>query len=327
MAKRLTETNIQEFEKRFGPVPKVVSRLIRPALIAGAGKTLSWSDWSAIEARTLPWLAATPGAEAVLDVFRENDADPDLPDIYKVEAAGIYDINATQVDKNERQVGKVAILALGFGGGVGALDAMAAGYGLYLEPAFKKFIVDRWRANNPWAVTFWSDLMEAFTNAFNNPGTAYAVGRVAYIFNPDYLGGTMFCYLPDGRPLTYANLHWENVKVEDENGDEEIVRRLRYQKGYERGYIWHGILAENITQAAAASLLRTAMVNIEKDRSFPGELVAHTHDELVAESYQDDEEACAAALKEHMEHRSSWAEGLPLVAETASNWYYTKTID
>ena len=334
---------IKDFEGRFGPVPKAVSRLIRPAFIAAPGKTLVWGDWSAIEARMLPWLAGAPG-EVVLDVFRQNDADPRLPDIYEIEAAGIYDVDAVEIHgarkdgdkdaKNMRQVGKVAILALGFGGGVGALEAMATGYGIHMELDFQRKVVGRWRANNPWAVNFWSELNDAFFRAWDNPGEVYTAGRVAYIFLPDYLKGTMLCYLPDGRPLAYAALRREKVKFEDDETGEEVTEwKVRYQKGYKRGSIWHGILAENITQGGAASLLRDLLVRLELAESdvpeelYPRWVVGHTHDECITECWERDAALAEAALKAEMEFVPAWAEGLPLVAETSQNWFYTKTID
>ena len=136
------DRDIVAFEAKFGVVPKVVSRLIRPAFIAKPEHTLVWGDWAYVEARILPWLSSSAGGEKTLDIFRTNDTDPALPDIYKIEAGGIYDIDPLSVDKEKRQVGKLATLALGFGGGVGALEAMATGYGIYMEPEFQKFIVD-----------------------------------------------------------------------------------------------------------------------------------------------------------------------------------------
>jgi len=321
----LTETQIIAFADKYGPVPKVVSRLIRPALTAAPGHTLVWGDWSSNEARVLPWLSDSEGGDALLDVFRANDGDPDMPDVYKLEAAGIYDKDPYDVDKTERQVGKVAILALGFGGGVGALSAMAAGYGLALDDEFKRFIVDRWRARNPWAVRFWSELSEAFDKARHNPGTVHSAGRVSYVFNADYLGGSMFCYLPDGRPLTYADLRREKLKYEDDLTGEIVTEwKMRYQHGYTRTSVWHGILAENITQAVAASLLREALVRLELDWEFLGRTVGHTHDEVITECADDDTDDTRRALLDQMLHVPAWAEGLPLAAEVTDNWYYTK---
>ena len=100
--------------------------LVRPALIAGPGKVFVWSDWSAIEARITPWLAASPGAEKVLDIFRANDRDPTRPDIYTIAAADILHKDPSAITKTERGIGKVATLALGFGGSVGALQEHGA---------------------------------------------------------------------------------------------------------------------------------------------------------------------------------------------------------
>ena len=110
------------------PVARKLALLVRPALIAGPGKVFVWSDWSAIEARITPWLAASEGAEKVLDIFRANDRDPSRPDIYTIAAADILHKEPGAITKPERQIGKVATLALGFGGSVGALQSMALNY-------------------------------------------------------------------------------------------------------------------------------------------------------------------------------------------------------
>lgn len=320
--------NVHAFEERFGPTCKAVSRLIRPVFTARPGKTLVWGDWASVEARGLPWLANTPGANAKLEIFRTNDRDKNLPDIYKINAASIYDITATEVDKDQRQVGKVAELALGFGGGKGALDAMGAGYGIYLEESMQKHIVSSWRASNGWAVVFWKDLMTAFMSAWDHPGQIYAVGRVAYIFNENYLGGTMFAYLPCGRPLTYTKLRREKVRYEDDDTGEMVTEwKIRYQSGYKRKSLWHGILAENITQGACASLLRDLLVRLEKSDWNRMWTVGHTHDECIQECDVNDASAAKARLQEAMEFLPDWAEGLPIVAEITENWFYTKSID
>jgi len=239
----ITTDTVTDFEARFGPTSRAVSRLIRPQIVAPEGYKLVWGDWSAIEARVLPWLANTKAADRVLDIFRTNDADPSLPDIYRVEAGGIYDKPATDVDKGERQVGKVSVLALGFGGGAGALTAMATGYGLHLEEDFKAMVVSRWRQNNQWAVDFWAELMRAFQKAWDNPGEIQSAGRVSYVFLPSILRGCMFCYLPDGRAITYPALRREIVKYEDEETGEEVREvKIRYTSGYERKSLWHGTL-------------------------------------------------------------------------------------
>ena len=102
--------------------------LCGPPSLPAPGRVFVWSDWSAIEARITPWLAASEGAEKVLDIFRANDRDPSRPDIYTVAAADILHKEPGAITRPERQIGKVATLALGFGGSVGALQRMALNY-------------------------------------------------------------------------------------------------------------------------------------------------------------------------------------------------------
>ena len=319
--------------QEHGPVPKTLSRVIRPTFIAPEGETMIWSDWSAIEARVLPYLAGESG-ERILDIFRTNDKDPSLPDVYKMEAGGIYKIDPYDVIKDQRQVGKVAILALGFGGAEGALSAMATGYGIHLEDEFKCEIVGTWRANNQWAVAFWKALTTAFYAAWENPYTTYEAGRLTYLYDKAYLGGTMYCIMPDGRILSYSFLRREKrTEVNEETGIEKTKWVTTYQKGYERGTIWHGILAENPTQGFAASILRNSLDEMDRlyENSFtnldipPTPVVGHTHDEIITQvpvGYVDD---ATLLLKGVMETSPDWAEGLPLVAEVTENWFYTKT--
>src|SRR5215831_7664663 len=110
------------------PAARKLALIVRPAIVAGPGKLFAWSDSNAIEARITPWLAASADAERVLDTFRANDRDPTLPDNYTIAAADVFHKDVRAVTKPERQVGKVVILACGFGGGVGALKDMALSY-------------------------------------------------------------------------------------------------------------------------------------------------------------------------------------------------------
>jgi DNA polymerase I-like protein with 3'-5' exonuclease and polymerase domains len=96
------------------PPARKLALLVRPALVAESGKVFVWSDWSAIEARITPWLAASPDAEKVLDIFRANDADPTRPDIYTIAAADILHKNdPSSITRSERQMGKICILSCG----------------------------------------------------------------------------------------------------------------------------------------------------------------------------------------------------------------------
>lgn len=319
----------------FGLPPAAkLAMLVRPAIVARPGRTLVWCDWSAIEARVLPWLAASRGAEEKLDVFRRNDKDPSLPDIYEVGAGDMLDKDPNDVTEEERQShGKVTELSLGFGGGLGALLAMAANYRVYIDPITAQRMVDKWRDNNKWAQRFWGKhnstesygLWGAACSAVENPGQAYTAGRVAYVFDPDYLSGSLFCALPSGRLLTYPACRWERREVENKKTKQVETRtQLTFRKGYARSALWYGKLAENVTQAEAASLLRATLKALRAEEDWlPA--IGHTHDEVVTEPKEEDAADAAAVLHEYFTDGFEWSKGLPLAAETTINWYYTKS--
>src|SRR5262249_44271223 len=147
-------------------VARKLALLVRPALVATTPNVFVWSDWSAIEARIPPWLATSKDAERVLNVFRANDANPKLPDIYTVAAADVLHKSPSEITKAERGIGKVVCLACGFGGSVGALLQMALNYRIHLENAEARRIVDAWRDANPWAREFWNALWDAAMQAW-----------------------------------------------------------------------------------------------------------------------------------------------------------------
>lgn len=346
-------------DEDFGAAPmKKLSLLIRPAFIAPKGKTLVWGDFSNIEARVLPWLAASRGGEEKLDIFRATDRDPvNNPDVYCRTAADLVDMDAAEFwaiyksethelldwAKDTRQShGKVPELSLGFGGGLGALQAMARNYGVYLSDKVALDVIAKWRASNRWAVTFWGahnkresyGLWGAICSAVEQPGQAQVAGRVAYMFDPSYLGGSLFCGLPCGRLLTYPRCKWEWREVEDKKTKKKEEKfQLTYNKGYGRSAMWYGKAAENITQGFAASLLRDCLKRIEfgrgdfvDERPDSFELVMHTHDELVGEGDENESMAFAHYLKKEMQWVPPYAEGLPLAAEITRSWYYSKSV-
>jgi DNA polymerase bacteriophage-type len=311
-----------------GPVGKTLSRLIRPVFVAPEGKKMIWADYSAIEARVLPWLGETFGAKPVLDIFRANDADPSLPDIYKRQAGSILGKDPKNVTKAERQShGKVPVLSLGFGGGKGALFAMARNYGASFTEGEAGEIVGKWREVNPWARRYWDDTWEAAIWCMHNPGQPRAVGsRLTYVYLPDYMHGTLVCILPDGRPLLYPVLKWERRERRDKiTGKIEVKDQLTYRRGYGRAALWYGTLVENAVQAVAGSLLRHAIWRL--DDEWPQLVVGHTHDEIIAEVGLRDVVAGREAMQTAMLDLPPWAEGLPVACEASESFYYTKTID
>ena len=313
---------------QYGPVGRTLSRLIRPVFVAPEGQKMLWADYSAIEARVLPWLGEAYGAKPVLDIFRQNDADPSLPDIYKQQAGSILNKDPKDVTKAERQShGKVPVLSLGFGGGKGALFAMARNYGASFTDDEAGDIVEKWRATNPWARRYWDDTWEAAIWCMHNPNKLRPVGRrLTYVYMPDYMHGTLVCLLPNGEPLLYPMLRWEMRERKDKlTGKVEVREQLTYRRGYGRAALWYGTLVENAVQAVAGALLKNALLCLY--RTHPQLVVGHTHDEVIALCPLPDVADSRAALEHAMLDLPEWAEGLPISCEASESSYYTKTID
>lgn len=314
-----------DLRERWGPVGRTLSRLIRPAFIAPEGKTMVWCDWSAIEARVLPWLAKSEGGDAMLEVFRQNDADPDAPDIYRVDAGHILVKPAYEVTKTERQShGKIPRLALGFGGGKGALFSMARAYGTSFTEAEAQDIVDRWRSENKWAVRFWDQVWQAALWCMENPGQPRTAGRMTYVFDADYLRGTLFGVLPCGRPLLYPSLRWQNVDRKDKKTGEITTRKaLTVRRARARLPLTFLDLVNNGVQGTAASLLRHTMLRLDDEPLL--DTVLATHDECVCLTDTQNAASGREALMSVMLEVPGWAEGLPIAAEATVNPWYSKT--
>jgi len=278
---------------RFGKrVTDVLKGMLRPALIPAPGKQFVVADWSAVEARVTAWASNDPQADDVLQVFREGR------DIYKREAAGIYRVPEDAVDKDQRQIGKVAILSLGFGGSIGAFSAMGRNYGVFMPESDSRRIVDAWRRSNAWAVRYWGKLEDAYTRALRNPNREFSAGRVTYLYDGQHL----WYALPSGRILCYPFAKFE--------GDEITYVKAAWKpaadaKEWPRARLWRGLACENITQAVANDLLRHAL------RQLP-DVVLHVHDEIVLETADPD---APNTLKQVMCTPPDWAAGLPLSAE------------
>jgi DNA polymerase len=317
------------------PIARKLALLVRPALVAGPGKVFAWSDWSAIEARITPWLAASDDAERILNVFRANDRDPSQPDRYTVAAADVLHTDPNAVTKPQRGIGKVSTLALGFGGSIGALQRMALNYRIRLEDAEARRIVTAWRAANPWAPEFWGahrdgesfGLWGAAMRAWEIPGRITTAGRIAFVYREDYLSGALFLALPSGRLLTYPRPKWRDVNILDKDGNPtgETRTELSFRRAHGRAKLWHGTLAENATQAVAADLLRATVTRIETNPALAWMPIRMTtHDELLVEVAETRAEEAKAQLRRNMLTLPEWAAGLPLQSEETTAPYYTK---
>src|SRR5262249_19116601 len=309
------------------PAARKLALIVRPAIVAGPGKLFVWSDWNAIEARITPWLPASPGGDTVLEIFRANDADPSRPGCYVIAAADIFHTDVRAITRPERQIGKVATLALGFGGSTGALLAMALTYRIHLETTEARRIVDAWREANPWAREFWNALWDAAMSAIELPGQITTAGRLAFIFHADYLGGTLFMVLPSGRVLTYPRPRWRDVDILDKDrkptGEKKTEMSIRRAHG--RAKFWHGTLCENAVSGTAADLLRAAVMRVETNPALAWMPIRMTtHDEIVCEVDKARAEEAKAILRREMLTLPDWATGLPLQSEENSCAWYTK---
>jgi hypothetical protein len=133
------------------------------------------------------------------------------------------------------------------------------------------------------------------------------------------------CALPCGRLLTYPAIKWEKKEVEDKESGRVYERwQLTFRKGYGRSALWYGKLAENVTQASAASLLRHTLVALRAEEDWMP-VVGHTHDEGVTEPDEKDASDAASVLMEYFTDGFAWTEGLPLAAEATISPYYTKS--
>jgi len=317
--------------RAYGPVSQTLSKILRPTVIAPKGKILVWADYSAVEARVNPWLANTRDAEqAVLEPFRRMDADntKSVPDIYVLNAEPVFKlpadviweryINKDPEAKNMRQAGKVLTLSLGFLGSVGALKAMARGYNIRLTDEEAKVWVDGYRDRNRWVRRFGDKVNTAMFNAMNSPGSYFPAGRASYVFLPGLMGGTLVAMLPDGRPVTYPR-----ARIEKKEKFDKMTDTITYIDGMARMSMWPGLAVENLTQFTAAGLLRESIVRIDREEP-AGEIIGHTHDEILLETPEDEADAVVKRLVEKMTSGFTWADGLPLAAEPAMSFYYTK---
>lgn len=242
-----------------------------------------------------PWLSADATSEAKLELFRTG------ADVYKVNASKTFHVSVGEIDKEQRQIGKVQELACGYGGGVGAFAAMGRIYGVHLPESDARRMVDAWRRANPWAVAYWTALESAYTRAMRHKNHEFHAGRVTYMFDGQHL----WYALPSGRILCYPYARLESDGVSYAKASWKPAADA---KEWPRARLWKGLACENITQAAANDVLRASL------RQLDG-VVLHVHDEIVLEVPQDTADAAKARLHEVMCTPPVWANGLPLEAE------------
>lgn len=292
-------------EMLYGNVPDTLSQLIRTAIVAPAGQHFIVADFSAIEARVTAWLA---GEKWRLDVFASHGK------IYEASASQMFKVPIDSIDKGSplRQKGKIAELALGYQGGVGALKTMGGERMGLTEPEMQE-IVDNWRAANQNIVRLWYDIQDAAMTAIGNIGHTVEVRGCQFKWNK----GLLWITLPSGRSLCYATPGIGKNRFGGDSitywGINQTTRKWEKQETY------GGKLVENIVQAIARDCLAESMLRLAEEDY---KIVMHVHDEVVIEEPKGGktmDEACRI-----MGEPISWAPGLLLRADGYETEYYKK---
>lgn len=292
-------------------VASALSQCIRTAFIANPEHHFLISDYAAIEARVIAWLA---GEAWLLDFFYRGG------DIYIETAGRMYKVDPKTIDKKTfdgavmRSRGKVSTLACGYGGSVGALAQMGASLGMDIPEHERQPIVDAWREAHPNIVQFWGDLERAAIRAIVQPERRVIAGSLRKI-EFLYKRGNLYMILPSGRWLTYQKAHIGTNKF----GKPGIFYYESKNKGWTMVDTYGGKLAENATQAVARDLLAGGMLRLD----YHGfKIVLHVHDEVVIE-----EPVNGRSLEEvnhWMCQKSAWYQDLPFEASGFVSPYYKK---
>lgn len=284
----------------YEDVPDTLSQLIRTAFVPKKGAKFIVSDFSAIEARVIAWLA---GEQWRQDVFAKGG------DIYCASASQMFKVPVEKhgINGHLRQKGKIAELALGYGGSVGALKAMGA-LDMGLTEEELPILVDAWRQSNPHIVKFWWDVDKAAMEAvrYKHTNSTHGIGFF-------YRSGMLFITLPSGRRLAYVK---PRIGENRFGGSCITYEGIGGTKKWERLDSYGPKLVENIVQATARDILMFAMQTLRNCS-----IVMHIHDELVIEA---DPRMPLQAVCDQMGRTPPWAKGLLLRADGYETDFYKK---
>jgi len=297
--------DVDNIEFLYGNVPDTLSQLIRTAFIPTEGNRFIVSDFSAIEARVIAWFA---GENWRLDVFKTHGK------IYEASASQMFHVPIESIKKGSelRQKGKIAELALGYGGSVGAIMSMDKSKSIPENELPE--LVSSWRTANPNITKFWWDCDKAAKKAIREKTTVSMQYGLKFIYDT----GVLFIQLPSGRKLSY-------IRPKIEPHETFSGEKITYEGMEQTSKQWTKIstygpkLVENIVQATSRDCLAESMFRVEK-AAYP--IVMHVHDELVLDvpkGFGSVEE-----VGKIMGEPISWAPGLPLRADGYECSYYMK---
>lgn len=286
--------DISSIEMLYEDIPDTLSQLIRTAFIPSKGHKFVVCDFSAIEARVIAWYAKE---EWRLQAFKNGE------DIYCASASQMFHVPVVKhgINGDLRPKGKIAELALGYGGSIGALKAMGA-VEMGLKEEELQTLVDSWRRANPNITKFWWDVDLAIIKTISEKKT---IEYRSLVFS--YRGGTLFIRLPSGRELAYSKPIVDVGHI--------TYMGLSQSKKWERLESYGPKFVENIVQATARDLLLYAMKNL----NLP--IVMHIHDEVVIDAPL---ELTVEEVSKKMSEVPSWAKGLILNADGYECCFYKK---
>ena len=301
--------DLEDFELNYGNPTQVLSELIRTAFIAKPGCTFHVCDFSAIEARVIAWLA---GETWVLDVFRKGG------DIYCATASQMFGVPVEKHGANAelRQKGKIAVLALGYGGGVSALEAMG-GSRMGLSQQEEKDIMLRWREANPKIVKLWKVIELAAIRAIQT-GETITINRGIEVGRH---WGCLTIKLPSGRTICYPRASIGVERNDGWRGDHPIIEYEglnQITKKWEKIRTYGGKLTENVVQSIARDILGIVILRAYRESL---NIVFHIHDEIIVEAEADQTLKDVETL---FSEPISWCTDLPLKGAGYSTPYYLK---
>ena len=292
----------ESLDMLYDSMPAVLSELIRTALIPSEGRRFIVSDFSAIEARLIAWLA---GEKWRINTFKRGG------DIYCASASQMFHVPVEKhgINGHLRQKGKIAELALGYGGSTGALISMGA-LNMGLSEDDLKPLVEKWRNASPRIVRLWKRIERAAVDAVNN-NPSVIDGRVGFIKR----FGMLIVTLPSGRSLSYAKPEIQTNKF----GRPALTYMGISEGSWTRLETFGGKLTENIVQAIARDCLAESIIRLE-DKGY--EVNFHVHDEVVLDVPKG--VSSPHEVAEIMGEPIGWAEGLELRADAYESEFYKK---
>lgn len=272
---------------------KVFASTVRGMLIPVEGHDLMALDFASIEARIVAWLA---GQMDILEVFRGHGK------IYEHTAAKIFRIPIEQVTKDQRFIGKIAVLALGYQGGKAAFAKMAKQFGVDIDEDFADKIKEDWRTANSRIKALWYDLEGAARGAIQSPGAVYSTHNKKIMFKVE--GRWLYMRLPSGRRIAYYSPQINDESQVTYMGIDTYTRR------WMRCSIYGGLILQNACEGIGRDLLVNGMLALEFE-GYP--VIGMVHDEAIVEILEDFgnlEEASALMCR-----KVKWADGLPVAVE------------